>query len=59
MAMQKKNVDWTALEVLYRTGRSFRLLAKEFGISSTRIKQVADENNLDAVLLHQRHDVAA
>jgi hypothetical protein len=45
MAMQKKNVDWAALELAYRTGRSFRLLAKEFGISSTRIKQVADENN--------------
>jgi hypothetical protein len=45
MAMQKKSVDWTALELAYRTGRSFRSLAREFGISSTRIKQVADQEN--------------
>jgi len=43
--MQKKQVDWTALELAYRTGRSFRSLAREFGISSTRIKQVADQEN--------------
>jgi hypothetical protein len=45
MAMKKKNVDWVALELAYRTGRSFRVLAREFGISATRIKQVADEEN--------------
>lgn len=45
MAMKKKDVDWVALELAYRTGRSFRVLAREFGISSTRIKQVADEEN--------------
>lgn len=45
MAMKKKDVDWAALELAYRTGRSFRVLAREFGISSTRIKQVADEEN--------------
>jgi hypothetical protein len=45
MARQKKDVDWPGLETAYRAGRSFRLLAKEFGISSTRISQVAEENN--------------
>ncbi len=40
MPMTKK-VDWQALELGYRTGRSFRVLAREFGISSTRIKQIA------------------
>lgn len=44
MARQKKDVDWPGLEAAYRAGKSFRLLAKEFGISSTRISQVADEN---------------
>ncbi|WBY02761.1 hypothetical protein PE066_04275 [Ramlibacter tataouinensis] len=44
MVMPKKDVDWYAVEVAYRAGRSFRMLAKEFGISSTRIKQVADFN---------------
>ncbi|WBY00520.1 hypothetical protein PE066_13705 [Ramlibacter tataouinensis] len=43
MVMKRKNVDWSALELAYRTGRSFRSLSREFGISSTRIKQVADE----------------
>lgn len=45
MARQKKDVDWPGLETAYRAGKSFRLLAKEFGISSTRISQVAEENN--------------
>lgn len=45
MARQKKDVDWQGLETAYRAGKSFRLLAKEFGISSTRISQVAEENN--------------
>jgi hypothetical protein len=45
MAGVKKDVDWEGLETGYRSGKSFRLLAKEFGISSTRIAQVADENN--------------
>lgn len=45
MARQKKDVDWQGLEAAYRAGKSFRLLAKEFGISSTRISQVAEENN--------------
>jgi len=45
MAMKKKDVNWVGLELAYRTGRSFRSLAREFGISSTRIKQVADDEN--------------
>lgn len=45
MAMKKKNVDWAALELAYRTGRSFRTLAREFSVSSTRIAQVAEQEN--------------
>jgi len=46
MARQKKEVDWTALEVDYRANmKSMRQLAAEYGISTARIGQVADERS--------------
>ena len=44
MARQKKDVDWPALALDYRAGvKSMRLLSSEYGISTARIGQVADE----------------
>jgi hypothetical protein len=45
MARQKKNVDWVKLEADYRANiKSMRVLASEYGISTARIGQVAEEN---------------
>lgn len=44
MARQKKVVDWLTLELDYRAGvKSMRLLSHEYGISKSRIGQVAEE----------------
>lgn len=44
MARQKKEVDWPALGLDYRSGvKSMRLLSREYGISTARIGQVAAE----------------
>ena len=44
MAGQKKEVDWQTLALDYRAGvKSMRLLSSEYGISTARIGQVADE----------------
>jgi hypothetical protein len=44
MARQKKDVDWLSMELDYRAGvKSMRLLSTEYGISTARIGQVADE----------------
>ena len=44
MAGQKKEVDWQTLALDYRAGvKSMRLLSSEYGISTARIGQVADD----------------
>jgi hypothetical protein len=44
MARQKKNVDWLTLGLDYRAGmKSMRMLSKEYGISTARISQIANE----------------
>jgi hypothetical protein len=41
---KKKEVNWTALEIDYRAGvKSLRILASEYGISTARIGQVAED----------------
>lgn len=44
MAAPKKDIDRVKLEIDYRAGvKSLRVLAKEYGISASRITQIADE----------------
>ena len=44
MARQKKEVDWIALEIDYRANmKTMRVLAQQYGISTARIGQMADE----------------
>ena len=46
MSRPKKEVDWIALEVDYRANmKTMRVLAKEYGISTARIGQVAEEQS--------------
>lgn len=46
MARQKKDVDWVKLEADYRANiKSIRMLEDEYGISKTRIGQIAKEND--------------
>lgn len=45
MARKKKEVDWVRLEADWRANiKSMRILEDEYGISKTRIGQVAEEN---------------
>lgn len=46
MARKKKEVDWISLEVDYRANvKTMRALAQEYGISTARIGQVAEERS--------------
>lgn len=46
MARQKKEVDWIALEIDYRANmKTMRMMAQEYGISTARICQVAEERS--------------
>ena len=43
--MNNSPYDWAGIEVEFRAGRSFRAIAKQFGLSSSRVKQRSDKEN--------------